>query len=68
MRYLLQALIVVLIFSTVASEAQINVSIRKKDFKTDKPGFDEAWRHIANADLYYSKGGVWYSGAFDEYF
>ena len=43
------------------AEAQTDVSVRKKDFKTDKPGFDEAWKHVSDGDSYYGEKGIWYS-------
>jgi len=47
--------------------AQENVSVNKNEFRTDKPGFDAAWNHIKDGDSFYSRGGIWYSRALDEY-
>ncbi|TAL61786.1 MAG: hypothetical protein EPN88_14355, partial [Bacteroidetes bacterium] len=67
MRYYIQLLIaVILLFSSVL-EAQTDVSVRRKDFKAGKSGFDVAWKHIKDGDSYYTEKGVWYNFAFDEY-
>jgi outer membrane protein OmpA-like peptidoglycan-associated protein/tetratricopeptide (TPR) repeat protein len=47
--------------------AQMDVSISRKDFKTDKPGFDVAWKHVKDGDSYYNERGVWYAKALNEY-
>jgi outer membrane protein OmpA-like peptidoglycan-associated protein/tetratricopeptide (TPR) repeat protein len=47
--------------------AQTDVSVKRKDFKTDKPGFGEAWKHVANGDAYYGEKGIWYNEAYNEY-
>jgi outer membrane protein OmpA-like peptidoglycan-associated protein/tetratricopeptide (TPR) repeat protein len=67
MRYCLLSLIVVLLLYSSAMEAQTNVSVRRKDFKNDKPGFEEAWKHVTQGDYYYKAKGVLYTDAFDEY-
>mgnify|MGYP001791565980 CR=1 FL=1 len=67
MRYLLHSLIVLFLLSSLVLEAQTDVSIRKKDFRLDKSGFDEAWKHVVDGDSYFSERGVWYGSAFDEY-
>ena len=59
-------LLFLLMFALVL-EAQTDVSIRRKDFKVGKPGFDEAWKHVKDGDLYYAEKGVWYGSAFNEY-
>jgi len=55
------------LLSSLVSEAQTDVSIRKKDFNVGKSGFDEAWKHVSEGDSYYTERGVWYGNAFDEY-
>jgi outer membrane protein OmpA-like peptidoglycan-associated protein len=67
MKYVIQIFMLSFLIACMESQAQENVSIRKKEFKTDNPGFDEAWKHVTEGDSYYSKGGVWYANAFDEY-
>ena len=67
MRYFLHLIVVVSLLSSLALEAQTDVSIRKKDFKTGKAGFNEAWKHISDGDVFYSEKGIWYNNAFDEY-
>ena len=67
MRNHLQTLIVLFLLSSLVTEAQTDVVIRKKDFNIRKEGFEEAWKHIGDGDKYYSKKGIWYDSAFDEY-
>jgi|WetSurMetagenome_2_1015567.scaffolds.fasta_scaffold02125_8 outer membrane protein OmpA-like peptidoglycan-associated protein len=67
MRYSLHLLFAVFLLSSFTLEAQTDISVRRKDFKTGKPGFDVAWKHIADGDSYYTEKGVWYNNAFDEY-
>ena len=67
MRYFVYSLIVVFLLSSLVLDAQTDVSIRRKDFKTDKPGFEEAWKHVANGDAYYGEKGIWYNEAYNEY-
>jgi outer membrane protein OmpA-like peptidoglycan-associated protein len=66
MRYL-HLFSIVFFFYTCSLSAQMDVSVSKKDFETDKPGFDEAWKHIKNGDSYYNERGVWYAYALNEY-
>jgi outer membrane protein OmpA-like peptidoglycan-associated protein/tetratricopeptide (TPR) repeat protein len=67
MRYFLNSLIAVFLLSSVVLDAQTNISVKRKDFKTDKPGFAEAWKHVANGDAYYGEKGIWYNEAYNEY-
>jgi outer membrane protein OmpA-like peptidoglycan-associated protein/tetratricopeptide (TPR) repeat protein len=67
MRYYFGSLIVILMLYSSAVEAQSDVSVRRKEFKTDKPGFKEAWKHVTNGDSYYKTKGIKYNLAFDEY-
>jgi len=53
--------------TTLAMEAQTNVSVGRKAFKTNKPGFTEAWEHVKNGDTYFSQKGIWYNDAYNEY-
>jgi hypothetical protein len=46
---------------------QSEVTVNRKEFKTDKPGFEAAWQHVKDGDSFYSKGGVWYTNAMNEY-
>ena len=59
--------IVLFLLSSLVVDAQTDVSVRKKDFKSEKEGFREAWDFIAAGDSYYQKGGIWYASAFNEY-
>lgn len=67
MRYFLYSLLAVFILSTSGLEAQTDISIRRKDFKTNISGFDEAWKHVVNGDAYYGEKGIWYNDAYNEY-
>ena len=67
MRYFLNSLIVVFLLSSLALDAQSNVKIVKKDFKTNKPGFEEAWKHVVYGNAFYGERGIWYNDAFNEY-
>src|ERR1700690_3804332 len=67
MRYFLNSLLVVFLLNSLIMDAQSDVSIRKKDFRTNKAGFEEAWKHIADGDAYFGERGVWYNEAYNEY-
>ena len=67
MKYSFYTLAFILILSTSILNAQYDISVRKKDFKKDKQGFREAWKHVNAGDDYYSEKGVWYGSAYDEY-
>ena len=67
MRYFLNPLIAVFLLNSLVMNAQTDVSIRKKDFKNNKPGFGDAWKHIADGDAYFGQKGVWYNDAYNEY-
>jgi tetratricopeptide (TPR) repeat protein len=47
--------------------SQEDIAIKKKEFKTVKPGFNVAWKHIKEGDKFYSDGGRFYGNALDEY-
>jgi len=59
--------IILFLFSSLTVDAQIDVSVRRQDFKSEKEGFREAWECIDSGDSYYQKGGTFYASAFDEY-
>ena len=46
MRYYLNSFITVFLLSSLVLDAQTDVSIRRKDFKINKSGFEEAWKHV----------------------
>jgi outer membrane protein OmpA-like peptidoglycan-associated protein len=52
---------------SASTNAQMTLSISRKDFRTEKPGFTDAWKHIKQGNSYYKRGGVWYSNAQSEY-
>lgn len=67
MRYFLQSLVTVLLLFPAVLQAQEDVSVRKKDFRSGKEGFAEAWKHVEAGDSYYSEGIASFGIAFDEY-
>lgn len=67
MRCYFHSLLVLFLISSSVLEAQTGISVRKRDFKVDKPGFEEAWKHVTYGDSYYTERGVWYGSAFEEY-
>lgn len=67
MRNLFKSLIILLVFNSLLVDAQTDVSVRRKDFKVEKEGFKEAWKHVDDGNSFFEKGGVWYSRAFEEY-
>jgi outer membrane protein OmpA-like peptidoglycan-associated protein len=67
MRYSLCTLASILLFCSSLLNAQTDLTIRKKDFKNDKPGFDAAWQHVVDGDSYFKDKGVWFGNAYDEY-
>ncbi|MGC1391874.1 MAG: OmpA family protein [Bacteroidales bacterium] len=67
MRNLLNSLVAIFLLCSLTLDAQTDVSIRRKDFKINKQGFSEAWKHIADGDVYYSEKGIWYNDAYCEY-
>ena len=58
---------IVLLLDPLGLQAQEDISVRKKDFKSGKAGFSEAWKHVENGDDFYSDGAVFFRNAFDEY-
>ncbi|MCU0456267.1 MAG: OmpA family protein [Bacteroidales bacterium] len=63
---LFSLIVVALIFPSYLS-SQTDVKIRKKEFKTDRTGFEAAWQHVVEGDSYFRTGGTWYGNAFEEY-
>ena len=60
-------LIALFVLFTSATEAQTNVDIRRKEFKTEKAGFKEAWEHVEKGDEFFISKGIFYGYALDEY-
>ena len=44
MKFIHLFLVISILISTPV-HSQMNVSVRKKEFKTEKPAFREAWKH-----------------------
>ncbi len=47
--------------------AQTDVRIKKSEFRKEKDGFNQAWKHITDGDSFFRLGGIWYAYAFEEY-
>lgn len=67
MRCFIYSFIALILLSSLVLDAQTDISINRKDFKTDKPGYKEAWEHVVNGNTYFGKRGVWYNDAYNEY-
>jgi outer membrane protein OmpA-like peptidoglycan-associated protein/tetratricopeptide (TPR) repeat protein len=67
MKYYLYTLALILVISTSYSNAQTDIAVRKKEFKKERQGFREAWKHVNTGDGFYTAEGVWYGSAYDEY-
>jgi outer membrane protein OmpA-like peptidoglycan-associated protein/tetratricopeptide (TPR) repeat protein len=67
MRYFLSLLITVFLLSSYVLDGQTDVTVRRKEFKTNKPGFAEAWKHVSGGDAYFSEKGIWFNDAYNEY-
>jgi len=67
MRHLICSLSIVLILISNCADAQTDLKISKKQFRNDKSGFDEAWKHVTGGDSFYKDGGAWYASAYEEY-
>jgi hypothetical protein len=59
--------LIVLLFQSCLLLAQQDVVVSRKEFKTAQPGFDMAWKHIKDGNSFFSKRGIWYSRALEEY-
>lgn len=67
MRYFLFYCVAVFLLSSLVLDAQTNVSVSRKNFKTGRSGFAEAWKHVVDGDVYYGEKGIWYNDAYNEY-
>jgi outer membrane protein OmpA-like peptidoglycan-associated protein len=67
MKYSLNSALVILVVCSQTAFGQEDISVRRKDFKNDKMGFSDAWKHIKAGDDYYIQRGVWFGSAYDEY-
>jgi outer membrane protein OmpA-like peptidoglycan-associated protein len=67
MRYFLSLFIVLFLLDFSISEAQVNLRVKKRDFKAGKTGFKDAWKHIDKGDSYYTGKGTLYGNAYNEY-
>jgi tetratricopeptide (TPR) repeat protein len=67
MRCFLSSVFAVSLLSSLILDGQTDVSIRRKDFKTNRPGFGEAWTHVTNGDVFFTEKGIWYNEAYNEY-
>ncbi len=60
-------LLILLLFLSEYVYPQTDVIIKRREFRTSKPGFRVAWKHIKSGDEYYLAGGQGYNSAFNEY-
>lgn len=67
MKTCLNFIFILLMFYPFNVKAQTDLQIRKKNFKNEKAGLKEAWDHVEAGNAYYSKKGVWYRKAYEEY-
>ena len=67
MKIQLISLFVVLLLNSSFIEAQTDIKIRKKEFKTVKDGFKEAWSYVSSGDDYFKARSIWYGSAYDDY-
>ena len=67
MRYTLSSFIALFLLSSLVLEGQTDVSIRRKDFKSSKSGFEEAWKHVIYGNTFFEEKGIWYNDAYNEY-
>lgn len=63
--FLLAASLLLIFANTVSSQQKVKVD--RKEFRTDKPGFDEAWKSVSRGDKLFSKGKLSYSLAVSDY-
>lgn len=47
--------------------AQTNIEISRKNFRTVRDGFEVAWDHIREGEAFFTEGGIWYKNALEEY-
>ncbi len=67
MKSQLISVIILLLMNASYSEAQTDIKIRKKEFKTVKEGFKEAWSYVSTGNDYFKERSVWYGSAYDDY-
>ncbi|MDQ1296459.1 MAG: hypothetical protein QG611_437, partial [Bacteroidota bacterium] len=60
-------LVIFLLAISPLMRSQTIIKVNKKEFRNDKTGFREAWKHISTGDDFYSAKGIWYGSAYDEY-
>lgn len=67
MRSYLTCLITPFLLCSLFANAQTDVSVLRKQFKNDQPGFREAWKHVSNGNSFADEKGVWFNDAYNEY-
>lgn len=65
-RYIILILSLLLYFIGPLS-GQADLKIKKKEFKSARAGFSQAWDHVLAGDIAYVKKGQYYNNAFDHY-
>ena len=67
MRYIFHLLLILIICSGTIAEAQTDLIIKRRQFKGEKSGFRDAWKHVKEGDKFYLMRGAWYSNAYAEF-
>ncbi|MCU0472282.1 MAG: OmpA family protein [Bacteroidales bacterium] len=60
-------LVMFLLLISPLMRSQTDIKVIKREFKNDKTGFREAWKHVKAGDNYYDGKGIWFGSAYDEY-
>lgn len=61
------SLLILLFLNPLLIEAQTDVKIPKRDFKTVKEGFKDAWSSVSLGNKYFRERSIWYGSAYEEY-
>lgn len=67
MKKFLFSLSTLFILSYAAAVAQTDIAVEKREFKNEREGFKEAWKHVKAGDSFYIVKGIFYGSAYDEY-
>jgi hypothetical protein len=60
-------ILTLLSYFIIPVSGQTDLKIKKKEFKSGRAGFSQAWDHILAGDIAYTKKGSYYNNAFDHY-
>ncbi len=67
MKYYISFTVSTLLLCSSVLNAQTDVKINKRDFESDKIGFETAWKHVTDGDSFFRLKGTGYGSAFNEY-